>query len=122
MIRYSLLFVALLGAAGQVHAQVKAEGMFDELTFDFGSVPRGQIVTHPFRIVNNTKQPVHIRNVRVSCSRCSDAQLAGGVSQIWLQPGQETAIIAKMFSNEFINTKSITIFVLFDQPRVEEVR
>ena len=38
MIRYSLLFVVLLGAASHVQAQVKAEGMFDELTFDFGSV------------------------------------------------------------------------------------
>ena len=117
MYRYSLLAVALLGIASQARAQAKAEGMFDELTRDFGSVPRGQVVTHPFRIVNNTKQAVHISSVRVSCGRCSSARAL----QTFLQPGQETAIIATMDTNQFINNKTITIFVLFDQPR-EEVR
>jgi hypothetical protein len=92
--------------------------MFDELTYDFGSVPRGQEVTHYFRIANNTKQPVHIRSVRVTCGRCSYA----AAIKDYLQPGEETAIIAKMFTSQFSNTKSITIFVLFDQPRLEEVK
>lgn len=115
MIRFSLICVALLGVATQVHAQSKAEAMFDELTRDFGSVPRGQEVTHPFRIVNNTKQPVRILNVRVSCGRCSHAQAL----QTYLQPGQETAIIAKMYTSQFIGNKSIKVFVLFDNPREE---
>ena len=118
MYRYSMLFVALLGIAGQANAQSKADGMFDELSRDFGSVPRGQILTHPFRIVNNTKQAVHISNVRVSCGVCSSARAL----QTSLQPGQETAILATMDTNRFINTKIITIFVTFDQPRFEEVR
>lgn len=91
--------------------------MFDELSRDFGSVPRGQILLHPFRIVNNTKQPIHIANVRVSCG-CVSARAI----QTYLQPGQETAILAQMDTNRFINTKTVTIFVTFDQPRFEEVR
>jgi hypothetical protein len=118
MYRYSLLLVALWGVAGQVQAQSKADGMFDELSRDFGSVPQGQVVMHPFRIVNNTKQPVHIASVRVSCGRCSSAEAL----QTYLQPGQETAIIAKMYTNQFVNNKTIQIYVLFDQPRIEEVR
>ena len=63
MRRYSLLLlVALLAAVSSRRAQTKADGMFDELTRDFGSVPKGQLLTHYFRIVNNTKgQPVQIR-------------------------------------------------------------
>ncbi len=118
MYRYSLILVAMLGAIGHANAQSWADGMFDELSRDFGSVPRGQILMHPFRIVNNTKQPVHIANVRVSCGICSSARAL----QTYLQPGQETAIIATMDTNRFINTKTITIFVTFDQPRLEEVR
>jgi len=91
--------------------------MFDELSRDFGSVPRGQILMHPFRVVNNTQQPVHISNVRVSCG-CTSARAL----QPWLQPGQETAIVAQMDTNRFLNTKTVTIFVTFDQPRFEEVR
>jgi len=117
MYRYSLMFVALLGIASQAHAQAKADGMFDELSRDFGSVPRGQLLTHPFRIVNNTKQPIHIANVRVSCGCVSARAL-----QTYLQPGQETAIYATMDTNRFINSKTVTIFVTFDQPRFEEVR
>jgi Protein of unknown function (DUF1573) len=118
MYRYSLLLTALLGVASHANAQTKADGMFDELSRDFGSVPRGQVVTHPFRIVNTTKQPVHIASVRVSCGRCSSARAL----KTTLQPGEETAILATMDTNQFVNTKSITIWVLFDQPRVEEVR
>jgi hypothetical protein len=122
MVRHSMILAALLAVVSNAHAQNKAEGYFDELTYDFGSVPRGQVVTHPFRIVNNTKQPIHISSVRVSCRRCSDATLVGGAFQMWLQPGQETAILAKMDTNQFLGTKTITIFVMFDQPRGEEVR
>ena len=118
MFRYNLIWVVLLGVASLAHAQSKSEGMFDELSRDFGSVPRGQVLTHPFRVVNNTKQPVHIANVRVSCGVCSSARAL----KTFLQPGEETAIFATMDTNRFINTKTITIFVLFDQPRFEEVR
>ena len=105
MLRYSLLCVALLGAASHAQAQ-SADGMFDELSRDFGSVPRGQILLHPFRVVNNTKQPIHIASVRVSCG-C----VAARALQNYLQPGQETAILAQMDTNRFINTKTVTIFV-----------
>ena len=118
MFRFSVIFAALLGAAVQANASTWADGLFDELTHDFGSVPRGPTLTHYFRIVNNTKQPVHIANVRVSCGRCAAARAL----QHYLQPGQETAILATMDTNQFINTKTITIFVTFDQPRFEEVR
>lgn len=118
MYRYGVILAAILGVATTSHASTWADGMFDELSHDFGSVPQGPTLTHYFRIVNNTKTPVHIRDVRVSCGRCSAARAL----QLYLQPGQETAVMANMFTNEFINTKVITIYVTFDQPRYEEIR
>ena len=118
MYRYHVLLVAFLGVATQAQAQTKAASMFDELSRDFGSVPRGQVVSHPFRIVNNTKHPVRIASVRPSCMKCSSVQTL----KTYLQPGEETAIIGSMDTNMFIGTKNITIFVLFDQPQREEVR
>jgi len=108
---------ALLVAAGQARATSWADGMFDELSRDFGSVPRGQVLTHPFRLVNNTGSPVRITNVRVSCG-CTSAR----VLQSYLAPGQETAVVAQMDTRRFYNTKNVTIYVTFDQPRFEEVR
>ena len=48
------------------HAATWAEGMFEDLARDFGSVPRGPMLTHPYRLTNNTGQTVRITSVRVS--------------------------------------------------------
>src|SRR5438105_1598103 len=117
MLRYSLLSAVLLAVANPVHASSWADGMFDELTKDFGSVPHGTVAVHPFRLVNNTVYPVHITNVRVSCG-CTAARAV----QTYLAPGQETAILAQMDTRRFYNIKTVTIFVQFDQPRFDEVR
>jgi hypothetical protein len=116
MLRHCLVVLALAAAAGQARAGW-ADGMFDELSRDFGSVPRGQVLSHPFRLVNNTKDKVTISSVRVSCGCVSARAL-----QTTLAPGQETAILAQMDTRRFSNTKNVTIFVTFSSPRFEEVR
>ncbi|MCC6419335.1 MAG: DUF1573 domain-containing protein [Gemmataceae bacterium] len=116
MFRYSL--VVLLGLCATDRASASwADALFDELSRDFGSVPRGPTLTHPFRLVNKTGGRVHIASVRVSCG-CTSAQAL----QTDLAPGQETAILVQMDTRRFTNTKTVTIFVAFDQPRFEEVR
>ncbi len=117
MLRYSFISVVLLAAASPVHAASWADALFEDLSKDFGSVPHGTLAVHPFRIVNNTSAPVRITNVRVSCG-CTDARAL----QTYLAPGQETAILAKMDTRRFYNTKNVTIFVQFDLPQFEEVR
>ena len=114
--RYSLVVLLGLCATGSASASW-ADALFDELSRDFGSVPRGPTLTHPFRLVNKTNQHVHIASVRVSCG-CTSAQAL----QHDLAPGQETAILVQMDTRRFQYTKSVTIFVQFDQPRWEEVR
>jgi hypothetical protein len=118
---YGLLITVLLAAgplAGPSPAASWADGLFEELSRDFGSVPRGQMVTHPFRIVNNTRHTVRIAGVRVSCTACTTAKAL----QTTLAPGQETAVVVQMDTRRFSNGKSVTVYVTFDQPRFEEVR
>jgi hypothetical protein len=91
--------------------------MFDELSRDFGTVPRGPTLIHPFRLVNKTGATVHIRSVRVSCG-CTTAT----ASQTTLAPGQETAILIQMDTRRFLGSKNVTVFVEFDQPKFDEVR
>jgi hypothetical protein len=117
MVRYGLLLVAFLGATGSVLASSWADNLFDEHSRDFGNVPRGPLQSHPFRLVNRTKETIHISSVRVSCG-CTSAR----VLQTTLAPGEETAILAQMDTRRFFGSKGVTIYVQFDQPAFEEVR
>lgn len=116
MLRFSLGCLFLLALAGPARANW-ADAMFDELSRDFGSVPHGQTLVHPFRLVNNSSATVRISSIRVSCG-CTSARALTSV----LAPGQETAVVATMDTRRFYNTKNVTIFVTFDKPHHEEVR
>jgi hypothetical protein len=115
MFRYGFVLLMALGAAGSASASW-ANSMFDELQRDFGTVPRGPTLTHPFRLTNTTSTPIHIANVRVSCG-CTTATAL----QDELAPGQSTAIMANMDTRRFTGTKSVTIYVSFDRPHWDEV-
>lgn len=115
MFRYSLILLVGLSVVGKGSAGW-ADGMFDELQRDFGSVPRGPTLTHPFRVTNKTNAPIHIAGVRVSCGCVSASAL-----QEDLAPGQSTAILANMDTRRFTGPKSVTIYVSFDRPNWDEV-
>jgi hypothetical protein len=117
MLRYCLVLLLGLACAGTASASTWADSLFDELSRDFGTVPKGPTLTHPFRLVNKTNERVHIYNVRPSCGCTSARALATD-----LAPGQETVILVQMDTRRFANTKAVTIFVTFDQPRFDEVR
>jgi hypothetical protein len=117
MLRYSLVLMAGFWAGGSATASTWADGLFDELSKDFGSVPRGPAQKHQFRVVNRTQQAVNISSVRASCG-CVTAYAA----KSFLQPGEETAIVALMDTTRFTGPKSVTIYVQFDRPSFEEVR
>jgi Protein of unknown function (DUF1573) len=116
MLRLSLVATAALLMSAPAHAATWAEGMFEELARDFGSVPRGPMLTHQYRLTNNTGQTVRITSVRVSCG-CTSATALQGV----LAPGQSTAVLAQMDTTRFIGPKTVTIYVQFDQPQFAEV-
>jgi len=117
MLRYGLVVLAALWTAGPALSATWADALFEEFSKDFGSVPRGPTLSHPFRVVNNTRGPVNIASVRVSCG-CVSATALKNI----LQPGESTHILARMDTTRFTGLKSVTIYVQFNQPAVEEVR
>src|SRR6516162_7190041 len=117
MLRYSLVVLAGLWAAGPALSATWADALFEEFSKDFGSVPRGPTLSHPFRVHNNTRGPVNIASVRVSCG-CVSAQAL----KAHLEPGESTHIVASMDTTRFTGLKSVTIYVQFDRPSFEEVR
>jgi hypothetical protein len=117
MFRYCVVVLAGLSAAGPVAAAGWSDGLFDELSKDFGSVPHGPVLTHSFRVTNTTNAHVHIAGIRVSCG-CTTVTAA----QSDLEPGQSTVLLAEMDTRRFSGVKNVTIYVQFDKPRWEEVR
>jgi uncharacterized protein DUF1573 len=118
MLRYSFVLLAGLWAISPAWAGSWADALFDELSKDFGSVPRGPTLQHPFRIKNTTKNTITISGVRVSCNVCSRASLLKST----LEPGEETSVVVTMDTSKFSGVKTITVYVNFSQPSYEEVR
>lgn len=115
--RYRLVLLIGLCTATPAAASSWADALFEELYRDFGSVPRGPVMNHSFRLTNKTQAPVHIAGVRVSCGCVTAAPM-----QYDLAPGQSTTILAQMDTRRFTGIKSVTIYVQFDRPQWEEVR
>lgn len=117
MLRHSFVLLAALSAAGPATAAGWADGLFEELSKDFGSVPHGKVMTHAFRITNNTKNQVTISGIRVSCG-CVTAQAQTGL----LNPGDTTTLTANMDTSRFYGVRTVTVFVQFGAPTFDEVR
>jgi len=117
MWRYSLVLAAGLVATAPALSATWADGMFDELKKDFGSVPHGQTQVHGFRFKNNTKGNVQISSLRVSCG-CVSATAPNP----FLRPGEEATVQVRMDTSRFNGSRSVTIFVQFSSPAFEEVR
>src|SRR5262249_47434155 len=94
-----------------------ADGLFSELSKDFGHVSRGPTLKHYFRVSNNTKSTVVISSVRVSCG-CVSATLSNNT----LRPGESTTLEARMDTTRFVGPKTVTIFVQCGEPTAQEVR
>lgn len=117
VMRFGVALLAMMIATESVRAANWADGMFEDLSKDFGTVPRGPTLQHSFRLKNNTGQVVNISAVRVSCG-CVSATALTSV----LQPGESTAVVARMDTTRFVGVKNVTIFVTFSRPAFEEVR
>jgi hypothetical protein len=118
MVRFCLALTLSLGPVAAARAGSWADALFDEVSRDFGSVPRGPVLSHSFRVTNKTGQPVHISNVRVSCGLC----VAAAAQKADLAPGEETAVVAELHTNRFNGPKTVYVYVQFDRPQWDEVR
>jgi hypothetical protein len=116
MLRFSLVTCACVFLATPVLADSWPDAMFDEHAKDFGAVPHGSLLSHPFRITNTTRSTVHISGASVSCGCVTPTVLRDT-----LAPGQSTAVLAQMDSGRFFGFRRVDVYVRFDQPSWGEV-
>lgn len=93
--------------------------MFAEKVKDFGTTPRGPVLTHYFRFTNNTNQTLTLGQPRVSCG-CTSASLLKNQ----IAPGETSAVVAYMDTRRIQTpgvTKAVLVYVPFLTPNAEEV-
>ena len=109
MSRLSMLVVAgvvAIGGVARAEAQNWPDTLFGERSHDFGPVPRGGVVRHPFVLTNKLNVPVTILNLRVSCG-CTSGTASASV----VPPGKTAIVEAQMDTRNFVGRKSTTLFV-----------
>jgi hypothetical protein len=117
MVRHLLATLVTVSwfAVGVPPAQ--AAPLFAEVSKDFGSVPRGTLLTHHFKLTNPTTAPLRVAGLRTSCQCVTVA-----VERPELPPGESTAVLVTIDTRKFSGAKSFTVYVLFDRPFVEEAQ
>ncbi len=83
-----------------------ADALFAQHEHDFGPVPRGAKVHHPFVLKNRTNEVISILNVRASCG-CTSGETDTKV----LKPGETAVVQAEMDTRNFVGRKETVLFV-----------
>ena len=103
------LAVLLGGALSEGSARAGetwADALFHEHGHDFGAVPRGAIVRHPFVLTNRYAEPLNIVDVRASCG-CTSGRASASI----VPPGGQAVIEAQMDTRNFVGKKATTLTV-----------
>lgn len=98
----ALIFVAV----NPCRAAGWADALFAERGHDFGTVPRGAVVKHPFMLTNKLNEVITILDVHASCG-CT----TGRASATTVEPGGVAIVEAQMDTRNFVNRKATTLFV-----------
>jgi hypothetical protein len=114
MYRHMLALVALLALTSM--SQAGADSFFPEKVHDFGATPHGPTLVHYFRLTNSGKETLTIGGVRVSCG-CVTA--SAPVREV--KPGESSYICAQMDTRRFVGSRTVTVYVSFSKPQMEEV-
>ena len=103
-VMWGAVVVAMSGTVGR--AAGWADALFAEKGHDFGPVPRGAKVRHPFVLTNRLAEPVSIVDVRASCG-CT----VGRPSASTVAPGGSAVVEAEMDTRNFTARKATTLII-----------
>lgn len=103
--------LALAMPAGAARAASWADALFREAAHDFGPVPRGAKLRHPFALTNRLAEPITILDIRATCG-CTTGR--AGASTV--APGQTAVVEAEMDTRNFVGPKATALFVTLMTP------
>lgn len=117
MLRHLVVVSAIALSLSLSPLSLSGQQLLDSVSKDFGSVPRGTLLTHQFKLANASNQPLHVASVRTSCT-CISANLA----KHELAPGESTALVVSVDTSKFLGPKTFTVYVTVDRPFLRELQ
>jgi hypothetical protein len=112
-----LVFACGLGASGgPARAQDWINTVFPSREHDFGTVARGSKVAHSFKVVNTTKDEIHIVTYQAKCG-CTEVKLGAQT----IPPGTQTVIEAVIDTTKFQGHKASGLTLVIDRPQYVQV-
>jgi hypothetical protein len=114
MIHSTIILLAVGWLIGSSEAQGPVAAMFEEVSYDFGTVPRGSKRVHAFAVNNASREPLRILSIRIPCN-CVTAH----ATKSELAPGESTTVIVYLDTRRFSGAMTKYAYVLFDRPREE---
>ena len=115
MLRHLVEVVTVALGLSLASGPLQAQQFLDSMSKDFGSVPRGTLLTHQFRLHNPTTSPLRVAGIRTSCN-CTAASLL----KYELQPGESTSLVVTVDTNKFSGFRTFTVFLSLDRPFLAE--
>ncbi len=106
----------ILSLVMTVPAFAGLEQLFDTTSKDFGMVPHGSVQIHRFILTNTTNSTIRVSSFRSSC-KCATPK----VEVKSAAPGEQIVVEVEYNTRTFTGSRSMTITVTFDQPRLESV-
>ncbi len=117
---FALAITALvLVSAQSAVSQDWVKTMFEESSYDFGTVPRGAKAEYEFVFSNKYLEDLHVESVRSSCG-CTIPRIGGGKQDF--KTYQKGGIVCEFNTRSFIGAKSAVVTVVFTKPYYGEMQ
>jgi hypothetical protein len=84
---------------------------FKEMTFNFGKVKEGKVLSHIFKFTNNGNAPLEIKDVKTTCS-CTAAVLSSKT----VEPGKEGTIKVELNTADRSGSMARTVVITTNDP------
>ncbi|RUL84899.1 DUF1573 domain-containing protein [Tautonia sociabilis] len=106
----------LSGRSRAAEGEDWVEAVFPDRSHDFGTVARGSILRHRFRITNRTNREVNITGYKPKCG-CTDITVGAQT----IPPGAQTTVEAIFDTTRYHGFKSSGLTLTIDRPALRSI-
>lgn len=114
---FGSLVVGSVGRSAPLQSSTDwVEAVFPDRKHDFGTVAKGSILRHSFRIANRSNREVHVTGYSAKCG-CTGVTVGAQT----IPPGAQTTVEAVLDTSKFSGYKASGLTLTIDRPAVRSI-